>query len=398
MHTPYRRRQYYTLLTRLKEPRRFIQVLMGPRQVGKTELARQLMAGIDLPHHYATADSPTLRDTAWLEQQWSIGRFLLQQNKTHSALLVLDEIQKIPGWSESIKQLWDQDKAEKIPLQVLLLGSSPLLLQSGLSESLAGRFEVTHLMHWNYAEMREAFNITLDEYIFFGGYPGAHALIHDETRWANYVIESLIETTLSRDILLMTRVDKPALLRRLFHLGCLYSGQILSFQKMMGQLQDAGNASTLAHYLELLSGAGIITGISKYAGGKVQQKASSPKLNVLNTALITAQADYSFTEAKQNLQIWGRLIESAVGAHLINETKGTKIEVFYWRERNKEVDFILRHGNTVTAIEVKSGYKKEYLQGMQAFSVLYKPKYQFVIGGQGISFEKFFDTPVQELL
>jgi len=395
MNKEYKRSQYYSLLARLQEPRRFIQVLIGPRQVGKTELARQLMAGLSFPHHYATADSPTLRDATWLEQQWSIGRHLLQQ--ADEALLVLDEIQKIPGWSETVKQLWDEDKAGKSSLKVLLLGSSPLLLQTGLSESLAGRFEVTHLTHWNYTEMCEAFNTTFQEYIFFGGYPGAHALIHNEARWVNYITESLIETTLSRDILLMSRVDKPALLRRLFHLGCHYSGQILSFQKMMGQLQDAGNASTLAHYLELLSGAGMIAGIPKYAGGKIQQKASSPKLNVLNTALITSQAEYSFAQVKKNPEIWGRLIESAVGAYLINESKGTKIEIFYWRERNKEVDFVLRHGQTLVAIEVKSSYRKEYFQGMQAFSALYKPKYQLIVGSQGISFEDFFSTAIQDL-
>jgi len=392
----YRRIQYNALLKRLREPRRFIQVLVGPRQVGKTELARQLIDTLDVPSHYATADSPTLREASWLEQQWSIGRKLLNEKSAKSALLVLDEIQKISGWSEVVKRLWDEDKATKTDLKVLLLGSSPLLLQRGLSESLAGRFEISYLMHWSYEEMRAAFKFSLDQYIFFGGYPGAVDLIDDQLRWSNYITESLVETTLSRDILLLTRVDKPALLRRLFHLACDYSGQILSFQKMLGQLLDAGNASTLAHYLELLSGAGMVAGLSKFSGAKVRQKASSPKLQVFNTALITAQTHYTFAEAQNDPAFWGRLVESTVAAHLLNASKGTKIEVFYWRERSEEVDFILRYGKTLVAIEVKSGLRKEGLPGMQTFAKLFKPKYQLLVGDQGISLEKFLLTPIQE--
>lgn len=394
----YRRIQYTALLQRLREPRRFIQVLVGPRQVGKTELARQLISTLKGPSHYATADFPTLRDASWLEQQWSIGRKLLNEKSTQSALLVLDEIQKISGWSEVVKRLWDEDKATKTDLKVLLLGSSPLLLQRGLSESLAGRFEISYLMHWSYAEMRAAFQLNLEQYIFFGGYPGAIDLINAPLRWANYITESLIETTLSRDILLLTRVEKPALLRRLFHLACHYSGQILSFQKMLGQLQDAGNASTLAHYLDLLSGAGMITGLSKFAGAEIRQKASSPKLQVLNTALMTSQTHYTLAEAQNDPTFWGRLVESAIAAHLLNSSKGTKIEVFYWRERSHEVDFILRYGKTLVAIEVKSGLKKESLPGMQTFAQRFKPKYQLLVGEQGIAVEKFLLTPIQEWL
>src|ERR1700685_4775582 len=268
------------LLKRLKEKRRFLQVLAGPRQVGKTTVVRQVMAASKIPAHYASADEPSLRDRTWLEQQWDIARIKAGESKA-GALLVLDEIQKVANWSSVVKLLWDADTHSGVPLKVVLLGSSPLLIQSGLTESLAGRFEVIVVPHWSFTEMREAFGWNLERYIFYGAYPGAAELIDEPERWRRYILDSLIETTISRDILLLTRVDKPALLRRLFHLGCAYSGQILSYQKMMGQLTDAGNTTTLAHYLELLGGAGMLAGLAKHASGQVRQRASSPKLQVL---------------------------------------------------------------------------------------------------------------------
>ncbi|MBI3576072.1 MAG: ATP-binding protein [Gammaproteobacteria bacterium] len=390
----FQRPVHRTLISRLKEPRRFLQVLAGPRQVGKTTLAQQAMEMLGLPAHYASADEPGLRDRAWLEQQWEVARLRLKETrKSGGALLVLDEIQKIPHWSDVVKRLWEEDSRKKLALKVVLLGSSPWLIQRGLTESLAGRFEVIPVTHWSYAEMHEAFGWGLEQFIFFGGYPGAVALAGDETRWAHYIADSLIETTLSRDILLMARVDKPALLRRLFHLGCDYSGQILSYQKMVGQLQDAGNTTTLAHYLELLTGVGMLTGIPKFAGQRVRQRGSSPKLQVLNNALMTAQAAVSFREAQNDRNFWGRLVESAVGAHLVNSAMGTKAEVFYWRERSMEVDFVLRSGKSTAAIEVKSGRSRVELPGMEAFKKTFHPKRTLLVGGQGISVEEFLQKP-----
>lgn len=383
-----------TLVSRLKEPRRFLQVLAGPRQVGKTTLARQAMESLAMPAHYASADEPGLRDRAWIEQQWEVARLQLKgTRKSGGALLVLDEIQKIPHWSDVVKRLWEEDSHNKLALKVVLLGSSPWLIQRGLTESLAGRFEVIPVTHWSYAEMHEAFGWGLERFIFFGGYPGAVALVEDETRWTHYIADSLIETTLSRDILLMARVDKPALLRRLFHLGCDYSGQILSYQKMVGQLQDAGNTTTLAHYLELLAGAGMLTGIPKFAGQRIRQRGSSPKLQVLNNALMTAQAAVSFDEAQKNRDFWGRLVESAVGAHLVNSAMETKTEVFYWRERSMEVDFVLRSGKSIVAIEVKSGRSRVDLPGVEVFKKTFHPKRTLLVGGQGISVEEFLGKP-----
>ncbi|MCJ7778721.1 MAG: DUF4143 domain-containing protein [Sedimentisphaerales bacterium] len=265
-----------------------------------------------------------------------------------------------------------------------------------MTESLAGRFEVLPVTHWSYDEMRTAFGFSFEQYVYFGGYPGAAGLVKDRARWAHYITDSLIETTISRDILLLTRVDKPALLRRLFHLGCEYSGQIISFQKMVGQLQEAGNTTTLAHYLDLLSGAGLLTGLSKFAGRQVRQRGSSPKLMIFNTALMTALSNRSFADAQQDREYWGRLVESAVGAHLLNSARGKEIEIFYWLDRNREVDFILRCGKFVTAIEVKSGHKRYTFPGMEAFCKTFDVKRQLLVGEQGISFEEFLTTPVEQ--
>jgi predicted AAA+ superfamily ATPase len=380
------------LVKRLKEKRRFLQVLAGPRQVGKTTLARQVIQTAKLPAHYASADEPSLRDRTWIEQQWDMARLKAKENKT-GALLVLDEVQKVSDWSNVVKLLWDADTHSGLPLKVVLLGSAPLLIQSGLTESLAGRFELIPVPHWSFAEMQEAFGWNLEQYIFYGAYPGSADLIGRPERWRRYIMDSLIETTISRDILLMTRVDKPALLRRLFQLGCAYSGQILSYQKMLGQLMDAGNTVTLAHYLDLLQGAGMVAGLSKYAHGLVRQRGSSPKLQVLNTALMTAQDSRTVTEARQDGNYWGRLVESSVGAHLLNTSFGSDIEVTYWRERSQEVDFILRQGRTTTAIEVKSGRRPESLPGMEAFAKHFKPKRKLLVGGQGIALDEFLSKP-----
>ena len=378
----------------MTEPRRFIQVLAGPRQVGKTTLARQMMAEKGVISHYATADEPTLRDRTWLEQQWETGRLRTRDQAT-GAILVLDEIQKVSGWSETVKRLWDEDTHAGVALKVMVLGSAPLLIERGLTESLAGRFEVIRVPHWSFAEMREAFGWTIEQYVYFGGYPGSAPLIGEPARWRSYIVDSLIETTISRDILLMTRVDKPALLRRLFQLGCAYSGQILSYQKMLGQLQDAGNTVTLAHYLELLEGAGMVMGLMKYSHGQVRQKGSSPKLQVLNTALMAAQGGKTFEEVRGSGDEWGRYVESSVGAHLVNTSAGTGLAVTYWRERNHEVDFVLQRGTECVAIEVKSGRRRESLPGMAAFAKHFSPKKTLLVGAQGIALEELLGQPAE---
>jgi predicted AAA+ superfamily ATPase len=390
----YSRPQSRTLASRLAEPRRFIQAVTGPRQVGKTTMVQAVTESSGLTVRFASADEPTLRGPAWIEQQWDAARLAARDSGRRGAVLVLDEIQKIQNWSEAVKRLWDEDSRARVPLKVVLLGSAPLLIARGLTESLAGRFEVLHLPHWSFAEMQEAFGWSLDQYIFHGGYPGAAPLIRDPARWARYVIDSLIETTLARDVLLLSRVDKPAILRRLFELGCSYSGQVLSFTKMLGQLQDAGNVTTLAHYLELLAGAGMVTGLQKYAGEAVRQRGSSPKLQVLNTALMTAQSGLVLKQARSDHELWGRLTESAVGAHLANAAAGGEIELYYWRDRGKEVDFVVRAGSSLTAIEVKSARSREVHPGMTAFAEVFKPRRMLLVGAGGIALEDFLSRPV----
>lgn len=389
----FKRPLYEIILKRLSEKRRFMQVLAGPRQTGKTTLARQVMDGLGSPAHYCTADTPAVKSLSWIEQQWETGRAGTRKEKGRQpAILILDEIQKISGWSETVKRLWDEDSHSRLPLQVIILGSSQLLLQQGLTESLAGRFEVLPVPHWTFGEIREAFGWNIDQYIYYGGYPGAAGLITDPERWRSYVMDSLIETTVSRDILQMTRVDKPALLRRLFELACSYSGQALSYQKMLGQLQDAGNTTTLAHYLDLLRGAGLVAGLQKYAGERVRQRGSSPKLQVLNTSLMTAQSHYTYRQAQNDHEHWGRLVESAVGATLANGLL-RRGEIFYWAGNNREVDFVLRRGKKLIAIEVKSGRKKQDLPGIEAFSKEFPVTKKLLIGTGGIRIENFLLTP-----
>jgi predicted AAA+ superfamily ATPase len=392
----YRRPQAAALAGRLVEPRRFLQVVAGPRQAGKSTLVQQVTDELGLPVRYVSADEPTLRGTDWIGQQWEAARLAVTGKM--GAVLVLDEIQKIPAWSETVKRLWDEDTRKRRPLKVVLLGSAPLLLAQGLTESLAGRFETLRLPHWSYAEMREAFNFTLDEYLYFGGYPGAAPLAHDPARWSRYIADSLIETSIARDVLLLTRVDKPALLRRLFELSCRYSGQVLSYTKMLGQLQDAGNTTTLAHYLDLLAGAGMVCGLPKYAGDAARSRGSSPKLQVLNTALMTVTAGLSPAETRADREFRGRLIESAVGAHLANAAAAGECELFYWRDRGQEVDFVVRSRARLVAIEVKSGRAPQAHAGSAAFSATFKVRRTLLVGGDGISVEEFLAQPVAHWL
>ena len=389
----YRRPQAAELARRLAEPRRFIQVVAGPRQVGKSTLVAQAVEALPVPVRIASADEPALRGPDWIAAQWEAARL---EAGPAGGVLVIDEVQKAAGWSESVKRLWDEDTRAGPPLRVVLLGSAPLLVEHGLSESLAGRFEVIRVPHWSLAEMRAAFGVSLDEYVFFGGYPGAASLVGDEARWRRYVPDSLVETTISRDVLLLTRVDKPALLRRLFELGCRFSGQELSYTKMLGQLHDAGNTTTLAHYLELLAGAGLLTGLPKFSGNAVRRRASSPKLQVLNTALSNAQSDRSFADARADPGVWGRLVESAVGAHLANAAATGGVDLSWWREGDREVDFVLSGHGRHAAIEVKSGRASASQPGLAAFTAAFAglgPIRPLLVGGDGIDLERFLLEP-----
>jgi predicted AAA+ superfamily ATPase len=390
----FQRPYYLKIQGRLGLKRKFIQVLMGPRQVGKTTIVRQLLEKYSFPWHYASADEAT--HPLWLQQQWETIRLKARSAESSEALLVIDEIQKIPDWSNLVKIQWDKDSFDQVPIKLILLGSSQLMLQKGLSESLAGRFEVIYIPHWSFNEMHDAFGFRVDDFIWFGGYPGPADLITDESRWKEYIRHSLIETTLMRDILLMVRIDKPVLLRNLFDLACSFSGQILSYNKILGQLQDAGNTTTLAHYLKLLEGAGMIKGLEKYSPSTIRQRASSPKFQIFNMALMSALSSNQHKEIVGQPEIYGRWVESAIGAHLLNQCITDQVNMYYWREGNHEVDFVLQKGNKTIGIEVKSGRNKLYT-GIPAFSQRFNPTKILLVGREGIPIEEFLTTPVSNL-
>ena len=392
----YIREQYHILRKRLKEKRKYILTIFGPRQIGKTTLVKQLIKNEKFLFHYISADAVNTIDRTWIQQQWETARLKLKASKGRQLILIIDEIQKIENWSEHVKKEWDNDTGNKINIKVIVLGSSTLLIKKGLTESLAGRFEVIYMGHWSFAEINKAFNITVEKFAWFGGYPGSYQLIKDEQRWKDYIRNSLIETTISKDILMLYQVNKPALLKRLFELGCLYSGQILSFTKILGQLQDAGNTATLSHYLTLLDKAGIISGIQKYSIQPFRQKASSPKFQVYNSAFISSQMFETFKEVKKLPQKWGRIVEVAIGAHLINFAKTENYKVYYWRHVNNEVDFILQYRDEIIGIEVKSG-TTIHKKGMDAFNKMFNPSKVLLIGNGGIPWEDFLRMNPLEL-
>jgi predicted AAA+ superfamily ATPase len=380
---------------RLSENRRFMQIIVGPRQVGKTTLVQQVLKRLSDTHIYASADTPQLRDRIWLQQQWESAR--LKAATAGSAILVIDEVQKVAGWDETVKQLWDEDSVGGRDLKVVLLGSSQLLIQKGLTESLAGRFECIRVPHWSFVEMEQAFGWSVTEYIAYGGYPGAASLIEDFERWGAYIRDSLVETTVSRDIMLMTRIDKPALLRRLFDLTCEHSGQELAFHKMLGQLHDAGNTTTLAHYLALLDGAGLACGLQKYSGTAVRKRASSPKLQVHNMALKTSLQNRPLTQLVSDTERWGRWVESAIGAHLVNECRTHGAALYYWRDGDHEVDFVLENQGALIGLEVKSGARRTRTSGMIRFQRKFPNSRVLLVGGDGIPVAEFLRMSLSEL-
>ena len=392
----FERSEIQILRTRILEPRKFIQVVMGPRQVGKTTLVNQLFNHLSIPGTFDSADAISAGSTIWLEQIWESARLKMKTQKLDEFLLIIDEIQKIQNWSETIKKLWDEDSLNNLQLKVILLGSSRLLLQQGLTESLAGRFETIYMTHWSFEEMQQAFGWDENTYAWFGGYPGSADLIKDEIRWKNYIRDSLIETSISKDILMLTRIDKPTLLKNLFELGCVYSGQILSFTKMQGQLQDAGNTTTLSHYLNLLDTAGLLGGLEKFAHTTIRMRSSSPKFQVYNNALLSAQDTRTLLEIILIPTDWGRVIESAIGSHLINQSIRNNYSVYYWRDRSDEVDFVLVKGQKIIAIEVKSSFSKNK-KGMVAFQQKFNPTKTYLIDNKGLPWSEFLKINPNDL-
>ena len=400
----YIRKQFGTLKERILEPRKFMQVVAGPRQVGKSTLVGQVLEQISVTHVTEVADGVDPKDSDWIHRIWEAARATMMIRGIEEYLLVIDEVQKIENWSEMVKREWDADTRSRLNLKVVLLGSSRLLLKKGLTKSLAGRYELIRMPHWSLQEMRDAFGVTLDEYIYFGGYPGPAHMIKDERRWRKYIKDSLVAPAIEKDVIMTSNIYKPALMKQLFELGCSYSAEILSLTKLMGQLQDAGNVTTLAGYLEILDECALLTALQKYANDEARKRGSIPKYQVYNNALLTAYKERDFVSDRTDTKAWGRWVESAVGAHLLSMADELGYEVYYWREpsrnkdeKDKEVDFIIDNGGEVTAIEVKSG-RRGMNAGLPDFVEAFKPKRSFVVGTGGVSLEDFLGCEIETIL
>jgi predicted AAA+ superfamily ATPase len=392
----YKRPQFAEVFDRMNEPRKFIQVLAGPRQVGKSTLIDQVLAECQIPHYLYNADGVDENDTDWIRRIWESTRTLMDTRQQTEAVLVIDEIHKIKRWSEIVKREWDADTRGKRQLKLFILGSSRLMLRKGLTESLAGRFELIRLGHWTLQEMEDAFGWTLDEWIYYGGYPGSASLIKDMRRWKKYIKESLVAPAIEKDIILTSNIYKPALMKQLFELGCTYSAELLSLTKALGQLQDAGNVTTLSSYLEILNQCNLLAGLQKYANDEARRYQSVPKYQVYNNALLTAYKGTSYEKDRIDPQIWGRWVESAVGTYLLGGAEEGSYNVYYWRERSNEVDFIIVRQGEVIALVVKSG-RRGMNSGLPKFCELFQPKHALVIGTDGIPFDDFFRMKIEDL-
>ena len=393
----FKRQQASVLRSRIEEPRRFIQVIAGARQVGKSTMAKQVVEELTIPHLLTTAEEAPDKNPAWIRYVWQQARQAMRLNNYPEYLLVIDEIHKLDNWSEAVKAEWDADTMRNVNLKVVLLGSSRLLIKDGLNESLAGRYELIEMEHWSFTEMHTAFGATIDQYIYYGGYPGAYPLINDEKRWRKYMRDAIIEPAITKDVLTTKRVLKPALLRQLFLLGCSYSGELLSFNKILGQLQDAGNTATLANYLQLLDESKLLAGLQQYAADDARKYKSVPKYQVYNSGLLSANSSLSFRDAYLDPKKWGRWVETAVGAYLINHADRLEYKLYYWRNDDNEVDFVLQHSRKLIAIEVKSG-RRQANQGMYEFAKLFHPDVELVVGGEAVSIEQFLSLDLGQLI
>lgn len=392
----YKRAEYQLIKKRIEEPRKFIQVVMGARQIGKSTVVKQVLKDLDAPYQLFSADNVPTTNSAWISDSWAAVRSLKESKDWESMILVIDEIQKISNWSEVVKKEWDDDTFHDRDIKVLLLGSSRVLLEKGVSESLAGRFEEIRMSHWSYPEMRDCFGFSLDQYLFYGGYPGAASLIDDDDRFSQYIQSAIIEATINKDILMDTPISKPALLRQTFELGAAYSGELLSMNKMLGSLQDAGNTVTLAGYINLLDESGLLCGLQKFCMDMARRRASIPKLQVYNNALKMVYSPLSFEQSILDRKSWGRTFESGIGAYLVSQAFVHRFEVFYWREKDAEVDFVLRKKGSVVAIEVKSNAEKR-TEGLDKFRQMFKPQAAFIVGDGGIGAEDFLSMDLKKL-
>ncbi len=394
----YQRRHLNILTSRMAEPRRRMQIVMGPRQVGKSTLVGQFTEATSVPFDFFAADSVNRFDTSWIPNKWQQARMRMDIHSEQEHILVIDEVQKIKGWSEQVKKEWDEDSRNHRNLKVILLGSSRLLLQKGLEESLEGRFETIKMGYWDWQEMHEAFGFSMDEYVYFGGFPGLAPDIQDEDRWRNLMEDSIISPILTRDILEIEEIRNPALLRQVFELACIESAKELSLTKMQGTM-NSGTVPTIKNYLDILNKSMTVQPLQNYSASIIREKLSVPKMQVFNNAFRNRFGSFSFDEARVDPAEWGRQIESAVGAHLANRSMLDDYELFYWRnERRQECDYVLRKGQALVAIEVKSGGVDRTV-GFEKFKEQFADKVAaaFIVGPQALPLEDFFMMDLKSL-
>lgn len=392
----YKRRQFNELKYRIEEARNKIQVISGPRQVGKSTLVKQVLKEISIDFTFISADNVEKNNVSWINEVWETARQRMKLKKTSEYLLVIDEVHKVNNWSEAVKKEWDDDTFNDVNIKVILLGSSRLLIKDGLTESLAGRYELIHMSHWSFKEMKEAFGMDLEHYIFFGGYPGGVGFINNEVRWRKYIKDSIVAPAIAHDILMTKTIYKPELMKQLFELGCTYSGEEIALTKLLGQLQDAGNITTLANYLSTLNESHLLCGLQKYANDNARKYNSVPKMMVYNTALLSSLYGLNYSQVFTNPKMWGRWVESAVGTHLLNMANELDYRIYYWRERNDEVDFILEYNRQCIAIEVKSG-RRTTNAGISVFKEKFRPLHTFIVGNGGIPLEEFLSSDLKYL-
>ena len=394
----YQRRHLNILKSRMAEPRRRMQIVMGPRQVGKSTLVGQFTEETSVPFDFFAADSVNRFDTSWIPNKWQQARMRMDIHSEQEHILIIDEVQKIKGWSEQVKKEWDEDSRNHRNLKVILLGSSRLLLQKGLEESLEGRFETIKMGYWDWQEMHDAFGFSMDEYVYFGGFPGLAPDIQDEDRWRNLMEDSIISPILTRDILEIEEIRNPALLRQVFELACTESAKELSLTKMQGTM-NSGTVPTIKNYLDILSKSMTVQPLQNYFPSRIKEKQSVPKMQVYNNAFRNRFGKFSFDEARVDPAEWGRQVESAVGAHLANRAMTDDYELFYWRnERRQECDYVLRKGQALVAIEVKSGSVDKTV-GFEKFKEQFADKITaaFIVGPQALSLEDFFVMDLKSL-
>ena len=376
----FRRKNVDVLVSRLTEANNnLIQFIVGPRQTGKTTMFVQALEDVELSSHVVNADDVINPSVDWITTEWQQARNMFKAREER-VVFVIDEVQKVPQWASVVKGLWDHDRREHIDVKPVLTGSSTLLLQRGLEESLMGRFELIRSTHWSLSECQQAFGYSMDDYLYLGGYPAVEMFRDDENRWRNYVRDAIIEPTLSRDILEMEEIRKPALMRNLFYLSACYSGQELSYNRMLGQLQEAGSVVTIASYLDAMQKANMIATLMKFSQKEIKKRASSPRLMVYDTSLLNACSSKTRQDAFSDKEYYGHLVESAVGARLLARGVEEHFEVFWWRESSEEVDFVLQKGQDITAIEVKSGNTTSQ-SGMATFLKKFPHAKRIIVGG-----------------